>query len=100
MSWVRTALEAIAALTGLTTATTRLVEAAKASEPPPPEPEAPPPLGSGAPDALSYMRGRNDEQHRQAQRERQQRSAKRLHEQAAEGEPGEAEQPSDGGTPP
>ncbi len=95
MSWLATALQAITALTGLGRATSRLLEAAKASESPP-APEPPPPLGSGAPDALSYMQGRSDEQHRQAQRERLQWSTKRLHEQAAEGDGGEAEKPSDG----
>jgi hypothetical protein len=93
MSWLATALQAISALTGLGRATSRLIEAAKASEPPPPEPAPPAPLRSAAPDALSYIEGRTDEQHRQWMREQQQK--------ARATDDGEAERPvDDGGTPP
>jgi hypothetical protein len=85
----------LGALVGALDATTRLVRAAKESEPLAPVP--PPPLGSGAPDALSYLRGSNAEKQRQAERERLVWSAKELGAKAAAGDDdGPAEEPTGG----
>jgi hypothetical protein len=59
VTWLFALLERIPPLLS---ATTRLVRAAKASEPPPPVP-----LEQGA---TTYLQGRLDEKHRQAERER------------------------------
>ena len=77
MTWLFALLERIPPLLS---ATTRLVRAAKDTEPPPPVP-----VEQGA---SSYLQGRLDEKHRQAERERLRWAATKLGESARE-EPGE-----------
>lgn len=92
-------------VTDLVTATGRLRRAEReierdADPQPPAVPPAPPPLGSGYPEALAYLRGRDDTT---AQREEQARAGAaldRFARDAAASEEGEAEKPTGEGSAP
>jgi len=86
-------LGAFESVTLIVSATRRLIKAATETEPtilPP----APPPLGSGYPEALAYVRGRDDEAVRREEQERLGRGLEEFARKAAESD-GEPEKPID-----
>jgi hypothetical protein len=95
MSILVAILEGIEAATALVSATKRLERAARATEPPK-APKPPPPLGSGYPEAMAYIRGRDDEAARREEHERLGRAFEDFARKAASADEAEAEKPTEG----
>jgi hypothetical protein len=103
MGIVSLILGGIETVTELVTATGRLRKAARELErdggpQPTALPPAPPPLGSGYPEAVAYLRGRDDASAQREEQLRAQEAFDRFARDAAAGDEAEAEKPTEGET--